>query len=250
VWFGVRRRFDEVRPGEWRRRRSDRVVALAAAFVVALSLGAGNLCAVAPARTAASAARVTVSISRTGIVFAPAAVPMGVVVFKVFNRTAAARDFGVGGTRTRAITAGRSATLTVALSGRESRVFSSLAGGGRERLTGVLDVFEPCTTPTRTTVQVQMAQGMGGIAVSQSSVSCGSVTFVITDTGTLSDSLQVFSERPAPWVAGQTPELQPGQTAKLTLRFAAKGLVHLESGDYPLSEPENGFSEVGKLTLV
>jgi hypothetical protein len=187
---------------------------------------------------------------KSGIVFAPTAVPTGVVVFKVFNRTGAARDFGIGARRTGAIGAGRSRSLTVTLARRGSSTFSSLAAGGSTRLSGVLDVFEPCATPKRSRVEVQMAQGMGGISVSQSSVPCGTVTFVVTDSGTLTDSLQVFSQRPAPWVAGQTAELQPGQTATLTLRFPAKGLVHFQSGDYPPGEPENGFREVGMLALA
>jgi hypothetical protein len=247
----VRCLIGELGPGARFRRRADRFVALTAVLVAAVWLGApGASGAVAPASAAASSARVTVSIKGSGIVFAPTAVPTGVVVFRVVNRTAAARDFGIGAPRTRAIAVGHSATFTVRLVRRGSRTFSSLAAGRSTRLTGVLDVFKPCATPTRTTVRVQMAQANGGISVSQASVSCGTVAFVVTDSGTVTDSLQVFSQAPAPWVAGATPELQPGQTTTLTLRFPGQGLVHLESGDYPPSEPDNGFAEVGMVTLV
>jgi hypothetical protein len=223
---------------------------LAAVLVAGAWPGAIGLCASAQASAAAPPTRVSVSIGRSGIVFASTDVPAGVIAFTVVNRTLAVRDFGIGTRRTRAIAAGRSRTLTVTLTRGGAHMFTSFAAGRSSRLSGVLDVFEPCATPARSRVEVQMAQGMGGISVSQASVPCGTVTFVVADSGTLTDSLQVFSQRPAPWVAGQTPELQPGQTATLTLRFPGKGLVHFQSGDYPPGEPENGFREVGRLSLV
>jgi hypothetical protein len=116
-------------------------------------------------------------------------------------------------------------------------------------LTGQLAIFAACTSPTATTVTVQLAQGQGGLTVSQSVIPCGTVTFQVTDTGRLTDSLEAFSSVPP--VQGGTPELQPGQTAKLTVRFPAKGLIYIQSGTYPPPEPEYGdYNEIAKLNLV
>jgi hypothetical protein len=131
--------FDEPGPGAGLRRRVDRVLVLAAALAPAVWLGASGVSAGAPASAAASAARVSVSINRSGIVFAPNAVPTGVVVFTVFNRTGGARDFGIGARRTQAIAVGRSATLTVALARRASRTFSAQVREQRPRTTRRFD---------------------------------------------------------------------------------------------------------------
>ena len=110
-------------------------------------------------------------------------------------------------------------------------------------------MFQPCIDPVATTVSVQMGQDRGGITVSQSAIPCGTVTFVVSNVGTLVDSLQVFAALPA--VEGSTPELQPGQSARLTLRFPAKRLVHYQSGDCPPAGPEFGgdYGEEGSFTL-
>ena len=147
------------------------------------------------------------------------------------------------------IGAGRSATLAVTLPRRGLRNVSSVARAHAPLLTGQLDVFDACTSPTATTVLVQLAQDQGALTISRSTIPCGTVTFVVTDTGSLRDSLQAFGQEPE--VQGSTPELEPGQTARLTVRFPAKGLVYVQSGDYPPPEPEYGdFSEIAKLHLV
>jgi hypothetical protein len=176
-------------------------------------------------------------------------VPTGPVVFEVANRSSKPRDFRIAGRKTPEISAGRTATLTVNLAASGSRTFSSAEGRRSPRLTGLLDVFAPCTSPAASTVNVQLAQDRGGLTISQAALPCGTVTFVVTNAGTLTDSLQIFSQAPA--VAGSTPELQPGQTARVTLRFPAKGLVYYQSGDFPPAEPEFGgdYEEGGQLSL-
>jgi hypothetical protein len=139
--------------------------------------------------------------------------------------------------------------LTVTLPRQGLRNVSSVADTHAPRLTGQLAIFAACTSPTTTTVTVQLAQGQGGLTVSQSVIPCGTVTFQVTDTGPLNDSLQAFSNVPP--IQGGTPELQPGQTAKLTVRFLAKGLIYIQSGTYPPPEPEYGdYNEIAKLKLV
>jgi hypothetical protein len=198
----------------------------------------------------ASPTTVVVTIRDAGVALAPAVVPTGAVAFKVVNRSTEARDFRIAGKRTPAIAAGKSGSLSVVLGTQGQRPYSSVGRRRGAPLTGLLDVFSPCANPAVTTVNVQMAQDRGGLTISQTAIPCGTVTFVVTNAGSLVDDLQVFSTAPA--VAGSTPELQPGQTARLTLRFPAKGLVYYESGDYPPAEPEFGgdYNEGGQLTLV
>jgi hypothetical protein len=96
---------------------------------------------------------------------------------------------------------------------------------------------------------VQLAQGNGGLAISQTTIPCGQVTFVVSDTGTLQDSLHIFSQGPGPHAS--TPELLPGQTATLTVTFPYEVPAHIESGDYPPPEPEymGDFNEQAQLTI-
>jgi hypothetical protein len=192
---------------------------------------------------------VSVALENATIVVSPALVPTGPVVFRVVNRSSTPRDFRILGKATTKIAARRTATLAVNLAGGGSRTFSSVGSRRSPRLSGLLDVFEPCTAPAASTVTVQLAQDRGGLTISQAALPCGTVTFVVTNTGTLTDSLQIFSQEPA--VAGSTPELQPGQTARVTLRFPAKGLVYYQSGDFPPAEPEFGgdYNEGGQLSL-
>jgi hypothetical protein len=198
------------------------------------------------ARAATSPTRVTVTIRNSRIVFAPAWVPTGPLVLTVFNRTRGARDFGVGARRTGAIAAGRSARLTVTLPGKGERTFSSVATASSRRITGTLYLFEPCTHPAMTTVDVHIAKSAGGLMLSPSSVPCGTVTFAVTDVDTPGASVLVSSVVPP--LSGVTDQLAPGGTATLTLRFAAKAIVHLDA----VEDDAEGDSVVvgyGSLTL-
>jgi len=181
----------------------------------------------AGARPAASPTRVTVTISNSRIVFAPSYAPTGTLALTVLNRTTGARDFGVGARRTAAIAAGRSARLTVTLPAKGERTFSSVAAGGVRRLTGALYLFEPCAHPATTTVDVSMGNSAGGLVLSQTRVPCGTVTFAVTDVDATGASLLVSSAVPPQ--SAVTNQLDPGGTATLTLRFAAKAVVDCDA---------------------
>jgi hypothetical protein len=83
-----------------------------------------------------------------------------------------------------------------------------------------------------------MDHARSGITLSQTTIPCGTVTFVVTNIGVLVDSFQVFTDYPH--ARGTTPELQPGETARLTIRFTEKSIAHYQSGDYIPGEPEFG----------
>jgi uncharacterized cupredoxin-like copper-binding protein len=221
--------------------------------LIALAVGLGALALVAPAAPPpvyAGATTVFVKLTDSKLTVAPSRVPVGTVVFRIVNKGKTARSFAIDGKRARTIAAGKSATLRVELRGRGPRALVSVGRRHGARLNGVLDIFEPCTNPATTTVSVQMAQEPGGITLSQTTIPCGVVTFVVTDVGTMVDSFQVFADYPQ--AQGSTRELRPGQTARLTVRFTEKGIGYYQSGDYPPGEPEfgGGDNEGGQLAIV
>jgi hypothetical protein len=194
----------------------------------------------AEAQRQAETTTVLVRLSDSQSMVTPHKVPVGPVVFKIVNTGRTARSFAIGGRRTPMIPTGGSATLRFTLSRRGSHEFVS-SGRHAERLTGVLDVFIPCTSPRTTTVDVRMDHDRSGIALSQTTIPCGTVTFVVTNIGEMVDSLQVFADYPG--ARGTTPELKPGQSARLTIRFTEKGVAYYQSGDYIPGEPEFGGSD-------
>jgi len=209
---------------------------LAAVCVAAVCVAGAGLSA--GARAATSPTTVTVTIRNSGIVFAPSYAPTGKLVFAVFNRTTGARDFGVGAQRTGAIAGGRSARLTVTLSAQGERTFTSVATGRLRRVTGALDLFEPCTHPVPTTVDVSLTKSAEGLTLSQATVPCGTVTFAVTDVDEAGASLLVSVE--APPQSAVTNQLGPGGTATLTFRSAAKAVVECDA----VEDDGNGDSVV------
>jgi hypothetical protein len=176
---------------------------------------------------------VRVTISNSRITFAPSYVPTGRVVFTVFNRTSGSRDFGASARRTGAIAAGSSTRLTLSLPATGKRTFSSVAAASSRterrasRLTGALYLFAPCVNPVASTVDVNIASSAGGVTLSQTTVPCGTVTFAVTDVNVTGASFLVSTGVPP--VAADTDQLDPGGTATLTVRFAARGVVDCDA---------------------
>lgn len=192
---------------------------------------------------------IVVAMTNATLELAPVTVPAGPIVFRIRNTGTIPRNFSISGKSTQQIAPGHSGSLVVNLTAKGLLRYSSVSRSRSRRITGLLDVRAPCTTPTRTTVTMQMAQDQGGITVSQSTIPCGTVTFVVTNTGTLVDSLKVFADL----AQGQslTPDLKPGQTATLTVRFTVKGFAYYESGYYTPLEPELGVDgEGGQFAIV
>jgi hypothetical protein len=207
----------------------------------ALAAGLGALAlapSAAPSHVKVDAASVRVTLTDSKLIVAPSRVPVGIVVFRIVNRGHGARRFSVGSTRTRAIAPGGSASLRIAFTTPGTRSTASAGVRRATQLTGVIGVFAPCAHPTATTVLVQLGQDNGGLTISQTTIPCGAVTFVVTDTGSLIDSLQVFADYAG--AHGTTPELEPGRTASLTIQFTELGNGYAQSGDFPPAEPEFG----------
>jgi hypothetical protein len=210
-----------------------------------------GLTLVAPAagHVQANAVTVLVRLTDSRALVTPSKVPVGRVIFKIANRGTAARSFTIAGRRTTAIAAGRSATLTVDLKGRGPREYVS-SGRHAARLAGVLTVFVPCSSPKVTTVNVRMDHDRSGITLSQTKIPCGTVTFVVTNIGAAVDSFQVFTDYPN--ASGTTPDLEPGQTARLTIHFTEKSVAFYQSGEYIPGEPEfgGGDADGGSVSIV
>jgi len=198
--------------------------------IAVVGLAGAGLWAPAAAR-AATPTSVTATITNSRILFTPSYVPTGALVITVVNRTKDRRDFGVGARRTGPIAAGRSALLTVTVSGSGDREFSSVVAAGSRhitgrsrRLTAALHLFEPCNDASATTVDVQIDESAGGLTLSPTTIPCGTVTFDITDVDTPNARLVVSAEMPPQ--SGLAPQLNPGETATLTVDFPASTLAH------------------------
>ena len=224
-----------------------RILSVSLILVVATSFFGAAATHPAQAKTLTSGSGITVTLSPTRLTFAPSTAPTGAVVFTIENKTRLSRTFTIDGSKSPRIGAGQSVTLRVVF--KTDGFYSSASAGRASHLAGLFHIVDPCTNPSNTTVNVQMAQDQGAITLSQTSIPCGTVTFVVTNTGNLIDSLQVFADIAES--AGTTPELNPGQTARFTVHFTVKGIAYYQSGDYPPAEPEFGgdYGEGGQITI-
>jgi hypothetical protein len=191
----------------------------------------GALLALTVAAQAAAPTTLVVRITATQVRVAQAPVRVGIVTFKVSNRSRVARDFRIAGKRTPRMAAGKSATLKVNVTKTGLVVYSSGA------LRGVLTFVDPCTKPATSTVSVQMVEA--AMKLSQTSIPCGSVTFAVTNAGTIAHSFRIGS-------AG-TAQIQPGQTASLTVRLMDKVRVFYRCGE---PEHDEMYGETGWINVV
>ncbi len=135
------------------------------------------------------------------------------------------------------------------------RTFSSVATSSSRRakgpttgLTGELYLYEPCTHPAMTTVDVSMAtESAGGLVLSQTQVPCGTVTFDVTDVNEPATSL--LASIVVPQLAQVTDQLDPGETASLTLSSAAKTVIRCDAVQDNATVSASVIVGYGSLTL-
>jgi hypothetical protein len=208
-----------------------RLIAAAALWSLALVLAAAAL-----ARDDAAPTTLAITLTDRYVQVVQKPVRVGRVTFKVANRSTVARDFRIAGKKTSKIEPGKTTTLVVTFTRTGVVVYSSAAARG-DPLTGVLTFVDPCSTGARSSVSVEMSEA--AMKVSRPAVPCGAVTFAVTNTGTIPHSFRVAGR--------QTPQLQPGQSASVTVSLLSKGRTYIVCGEV---EHDELYGESGWINVL
>jgi hypothetical protein len=91
------------------------------------------------------------------------------------------------------------------------------------------------------------SQSAGGLMLSQTQIPCGTVTFDVTDVDEPATSFLASTVVPA--LSDVTNQLDPGETATLTLRSVAKTVVHCDAVQYDGVESDSFSVGYASLTL-
>jgi hypothetical protein len=210
--------------------------------VVAVLAALGAFAAEASGGAPPQPAIVSVTLRDADVTLNPSSVIAGTVVFKIANKGRMARDFEIGGNKTPAIAAGKTATLRTRFAGHPYR-YVSVGERGTDRLTGFLGVFPGCPNPTATTVTVDIK--FGDISLSQTTVPCGTVTFEVTNTDVSLIHDLNFAQPTKASGDLHGPRLRPGQSTKIVVNLLYKGQVFYFCREY--EHDENG--ETGLLIV-
>jgi uncharacterized cupredoxin-like copper-binding protein len=188
-----------------------------AILCLAAGLTAGLLgfdAAPAAGKTGARSATITIAVtagkpSEYRFTLSKKSVPAGsVVAFKVTNKGKKPHSFAIAGVKSKVVAPGKTAQLTVELTKAGSVAYSSsVRGDGAAGMKGVFVVAtavslpgpRPTTTVATTTTATTPAGGCAspvattvavtlfefGITLSRTTVPCGTLTFTVTNTGTI-----------------------------------------------------------------
>jgi nitrite reductase (NO-forming) len=168
-------------------------------------------------------------------------VPVGTVTFSVVNRGKIGHDFKIAGKKTPIIKPGKSAKLKVVFKKKGRYPYlCTVPGHAKLGMQGTLSVGlkatpPPSTTTTTTTTTPSNPPGPGGtvqvsmvefgLSFSSSTIPSGNVTFVLTDTGSVTHDLDIQGVQVGPF-------LNPGQSASITVNLQA-GHVYTYLCDVP-----------------
>src|SRR5262249_39621124 len=162
------------------------------------ALTCAALCSLEPARAAAPTT-VGVTITDASVRLSRTSSGTGTTMFEVTNRGKRRHQFRIGGKTTPALPPGHSATPTILFQqpgkyrylvpGLATRVVhATLYPAAVPPATTTTSTFtaQPCINPTTSTVTVTMtdATAQHGNTFAPSTVSCGTVTFILKDLGT------------------------------------------------------------------
>jgi uncharacterized cupredoxin-like copper-binding protein len=207
---------------------------LAVCSLASPALAAGSH-AVRPHSTAA----VTVTATEFKFKLSKSTVPVGTVTFSVVNRGKIGHDFKIAGKQTPIIKPGKSAKLNVVFKKKGRYPYlCTVPGHAKLGMKGTLSVGlattpPPTTTTTSTTPTnspgpggtVQVSLFEYGFSFSPSTIPSGNVTFVMTDTGSVTHNLDIQGVQVGPF-------LNPGQSASITVNLQA-GHVYTYLCDVP-----------------
>lgn len=181
-----------------------------------------------PAHAGSAATKpVTVIVKATEFKFvlSKKSVPVGTVIFKLENKGKIGHDFKIDGKTTKVIGPGKTATLTVKFTkkGRYAYV-CTIPGHAALGMKGVLGVAESAPPPAKTTTTTAVGVGPGGtvnvnefeynFTFSQTTIPSGNVTFVMTNTGSVTHNFDISGVKAGPF-------LDPGQSASMTVNLVA-----------------------------
>jgi hypothetical protein len=195
--------------------------------------------------TTAAPPPIVVVVTDSSVALSREAALAGRVVFRVVNRGQRVHDFRIAGHGAR-LQPGRTATVTVSLPRVGTYIWTSgthRGAFGIEKTFGVTPANPPgCPAPKATTVTVAIAHNR--FHLSETTVPCGIVTFVITNEGNAAgedepDSFNLGVR------GGNGPTLTRDQTGKLVLGLPP-GRYSYTAGNY-----ENNYAgQYGTLVVT
>jgi hypothetical protein len=209
--------------------------------VVVLMLGWSSVSATATAtpQMQQTTTPVAVTLTDTTLTLSRTTVPAGLVVFEIRNRGKHRHGFEIAGNTTPELASNRSTSLKIVFERGGSYRFAA-----RGLRTGVLHVAanktvgsaaststgstttsaaQPCTNPSTTTVTVTITDKYvpDGWSFSQVTIPCGTVTFVLTNTGKIQHGLSLMD--PTGQILPPNPGVGPSQTLNITVNLRYRG---------------------------
>lgn len=145
-------------------------------------------------------------------------VPVGTVRFVVTNKGKLAHDFEIAGKKTRLLAPGRSQTIAVKFrTARRYRYMCTVAGHVAAGMKGTLQVKLSMQTAAKASTDVVIAGKPSEFhfTLAKKTVPHGTVTFTITNRGTLPHDFKIAGKK--------TKLLDPGDTQKLRVTFSKAG---------------------------
>jgi uncharacterized cupredoxin-like copper-binding protein len=156
-------------------------------------------------------------------------IPVGTVTFKLVNKGKIPHNFKINGKTSKLIAPGKTGTFTVAFTKKGSFAYlCTVSGHAKLGMKGVLGIATAAVAPTPTTPTttapaavcanpvastVTVTEFEYGFTLSQTSVPCGTVTFNMTNTGSIVHDFIVSGAAPA--TSGVGPALNPGASATM-----------------------------------
>jgi uncharacterized cupredoxin-like copper-binding protein len=154
-------------------------------------------------------------------------IPVGTVTFKLVNKGKIPHNFKINGKTSKMINPGKTGTLTVTFKKKGSFAYLCTVTGhaklGMKGTLGIAVAPPTTTTPTTTTPAATCASPVAttvtvsefeyGFTLSQTTVPCGTVTFQMTNAGSIVHDFIVYGAVPATSGIGAT--LNPGATATM-----------------------------------
>jgi uncharacterized cupredoxin-like copper-binding protein len=182
-----------------------------------------------PAHGSPTATKTTITVTMSEYKFKLSKtknIPIGTVTFKLVNKGKIPHNFKINGKTSKLVMPGKTGTLTVTFKKKGSFAYlCTIVGHAKLGMKGTLGIASAPTTTTTTTTTpaatcaapvattVTVSEFEYGFTLSQTTVPCGTVTFVMTNNGSIVHDFIVYGANPAP--SGIGPTLNPGQTATI-----------------------------------